>query len=203
MRGADVKQKEVAPKLGPTDRRALLLLGVGALIGVLAGALTAVHQRTAAPHVLPPNVMALVNGKPISEEDYERALALLAGDQRTEVTDEDRAHVLQRLIDEMLLVQHGVEIGLVDSDRAVRKALTQAMLASIAAESVSEQPSEDTLHAFYQDNAALFEHTASFVDIHEQVEAAYVRQAQDQALREYLAWLRSEAKIVRAPEFLQ
>src|SRR5262245_34662738 len=136
------------------DRRALLLLAAGSLIGVLLGVVTAAHRHNSA--TLPDGAIASVNGKPIREEDYARAVALVERDKRTEVTDEDRTRVLDRLIEEELLVQRGIAVGLVDSDRSVRKAITQAMLASVAAESAGAQPSADELRAFYAENPALF-----------------------------------------------
>ena len=197
--------------------RALLLLAVGSVIGVLLGVVAAFQGNSLDESVLPGDVIALVNGRPISEEEYARAMALLASDKRTGITDVDRAHVLNRLIEEELLIQQGVENGLVDSDHAVRKTITQAMLASVVAESASAQPSMDELRAFYTANPSLFTRSAltdavqvtaggkageppSFEEIRTQVEAAYLRRSQDEALREYLEWLRTEAEIVLAPE---
>lgn len=199
------------------NRRALLLLAAGSVVGILLGVAVAWYERDATTGALPDGTIALVNGRPIREEDYARAVALVERDKRTEVTDEDRARVLDRLIEEELLIQRGIALGLVDSNRAVRKAITQAMLASIVAESVSVQPSEDELRTFYVENPSLFTRSAevadgqvaverqamgipTFEDIREQVEAAYLQRSRDDALREYLEWLRDEAKIALAPE---
>jgi hypothetical protein len=200
------------------NRRALVLLATGGMVGILLGVAAAVHnERGSDVGTLPHAAIALVNGRLIREEEYTRAVAMLASDKRTAITDEDRVHVLNRLIEEELLVQRGIENGLVDSDRAVRKAITQAMLASIVAESASAQPSEDDLRAFYEKNPSLFTRSAptangqgaaggkvmeppAFEDVREQVEVAYLRRSRDDALREYLQWLRAEAKIVLAPE---
>src|SRR5438552_17670178 len=122
------------------DRRALWLLAMGSMVGILLGVVVASHKSSSAA-TLPDGAIASVNGKPIREEDYARAVALVEHDKRAEITDEDRVRVLDRLIEEELLIQRGIAVGLVDSDRAVRKAITQAMLASIAAESAGAQPS--------------------------------------------------------------
>lgn len=156
--------------------------------------------------------IALVNGKAITTEDFARAVAMVASDKRTAITDADRAHVLNRLIDEELLVQDGIAMGLVESNRAVRQALTQAMLAAIVSERVSARPSEEALRTFYEKNRSLFvrsaqgerpplargeeEEPGSFGAVRAQVEEVYLQRARDEALREYLAWLRSEAKVV-------
>src|SRR5262245_55368535 len=202
------------------NRRALWLLAVGSVVGILIGVVTVWYERDPNTRALPDGAIAVVNGKPIREEDYARAVALVESDKRTAITDEDRVRVLDRLIEEELLIQRGIEIGLVDSNRSVRKIITQAMLASIAAESVSTQPSEDELRAFYAENPSLFMRSTtattspvgtggealkspSFEDIQEQVEVAYLRRSRDNALREYLEWLRDEAKIALAPEMRQ
>jgi hypothetical protein len=183
-----------------------VLLAVGGVIGVLLGVLSVLRDaevpNTAA---LPEDVIAIVNDNPIRAEEYDNALALLASDKRSALTDEDRAHVLTRLIEEELLVQHGIATGVVDTDRSVRRAMTQALMDSIVAESGNAVPSEEELRTFYKHNHSLFSattttETATFADIREQVEAAYLRQARDEALREYLSWLRAEAKVVLAPE---
>jgi hypothetical protein len=202
------------------NQRALLLLAAGSVVGILLGAATAFHKSGSDASVLLDGASALVNGKSNREEDYARALALVEGDKRSEITAEDRARVLDRLIEEELLIQRGIAIGLVDSNRSVRKAITQAMLTSSVAESVSTQPSEDELCAFYAENPSLLTRSAGaadgqvatekqatepppFADLREQVEGAYLQRSRDDALREYLEWLRDEAKIALAPEVRQ
>jgi hypothetical protein len=192
------------------NRYALMLLAVGGVLGVLLGLVSALHGvNRSSVEVLPDDAIALVNGKPIREDEYVNALALLAGDKRGALTDEDRAHVLTRLIEEELLVQHGISSGIVDTDRSVRRAMTQALLDSIIAESASELPTEEELRTFYQQHLSLFAmqspaqkeigqattQTPALAPIRERVEAAYLQYARDEALREYLGWLRAEAKI--------
>jgi hypothetical protein len=181
------------------------------VFGVLLGVLFAVRDTNlSAVAALPDDAIALVNGKPIREEEYENALALLAGDKRDALTDEDRAHVLTRLIEEELLVQRGIADGLVDVNRAVRKTIATAMLDAILAESSSEQPTEEELRNFYERYRSRFyepmreEGSAkevAFEEMRGRVESAYLQQRRDDALREYIGWLRSEAKIVVAPPF--
>jgi hypothetical protein len=189
-----------------TNRSSLVLLAVGGVIGVLLGVLSALRNTDVPDTIaLPEDAIALVNGKPLRAEEYDNALALLASDKRSVLTDEDRTHVLTRLIEEELLVQHGIASGMVDTDRSVRRAMTQALMDSIVAESASELPSEEELRSFYEQHHSLFsvqttKEGVTFADVREQVEAAYLQQARDEALREYLSWLRAEAKVVLAPE---
>ena len=187
------------------DRRAVMLLALGSLVGIGLGILSALHGEPQLAGRLPADAVAVVNGAPIRTEDYRRALAMLAGDKRNPLTEADRVHVLDRLIEEELLVQAAVSEGLVAHDRAVRQAITRAMLAAIVTDSASARPSREELRAFHADNAALFAQAGetrppAFEEIRSRVEAVYLRRAKDTALRQYLAWLRDEAEIVRAPE---
>jgi hypothetical protein len=91
------------------NRRALQLLAAGSVVGILLGVAVALYEREATTGAPPDGAIALVNSRPIREEDYARAVALVERDKRTEVTDEDRARVLDRLIEEELLIQRGGE----------------------------------------------------------------------------------------------
>jgi hypothetical protein len=84
------------------------------------------------------------------------ALELIGRDKRNPLEPADEAHVLRRLLEEELLVQRGVELGLVESDRAVRKAIVAAMIDSIVAESAGKVASDDELRAFYDENRDYF-----------------------------------------------
>jgi parvulin-like peptidyl-prolyl isomerase len=135
------------------DRRGRLLLAVGAAVGILVAVASAIKP---AGDGLPANAVAAVNDRVVAAEELARAIDLLAQDKRNEMTEEDRAFVLDRLIDEELLVQRGVELGLVDSDQSVRKAIVKAMMDSILMDAESEKPTEEELRAFYRDNQDYF-----------------------------------------------
>ena len=186
------------------DRRAVILLALGSLVGICLGVLSALGSKTPLDR-LPADAVAVVNGVPIRAEDYRRAVAMLAGDKRNPLTQADRVHVLDRLIEEELLIQAAVSERLVDHDRAVRQAITRAMLAVIVTDSASARPTREELRAFHADNAALFAQAdetrpPAFEEVYSRVEAVYFQRAKDTALRQYLAWLRDEAEIVRPPE---
>lgn len=131
----------------------LLLAGAGLGIALAAaGIVVGVGDPTA----LPRDAIAAVDGVAIPADLYARTVDGLARDKRNPLTDQDRAHVLQRLIEEELLVQRGVEIGLVSSAPRVRKAIVAAMIESIVADVESREPSPDELRAFFEENAAYF-----------------------------------------------
>jgi len=105
---------------------------------------------------LPDGAVARVNETLIRTEEYERLLAALESDRRTPLGDEDRARVLDRLIEEELLVQHALALGLARSDRRVRADLVSAVLGSLAAATDGYEPDEDEIQAFYAENRDFF-----------------------------------------------
>lgn len=130
----------------------LLAAGAAAGVALAASGLIAVKPGSSMPH----GAAAQVNGEFIRREDYERTLAGLAGDRRDGVGAEDRRRVLDRLIDEELLVQRGIELGLARHDRKVRADLSAAVIGSIVADTEDVQPTPAQLQAFYDENRGFF-----------------------------------------------
>ncbi len=91
--------------------RASGLLALGAAVGIAAAAAGLLLGDAGDAGGLPDDVVALVNGTPVRLADYERAVVALASDRREPLEDEDRRYVLDRLVDEELLVQRGLELG--------------------------------------------------------------------------------------------
>lgn len=97
---------------------------------------------------------ALVNGQPISREDVERALASVGADRRAALTRQDRDKVLERLIEDELLAQRAVSLGLASTDPNARKVLIRGLIDSLVA--AAPAPSEDEMRAFFEANPDLF-----------------------------------------------
>ena len=179
------------------ERLAGWLLALGALLGAASGVLAA-RESTPASSALPPAVAALVNGRPILAEEYTRAVQMLAGDRREPLSQRDRARVLERLIDEELLVEWALARGALASERSVRDAVTLAMVESVVAETASRAATEDELRAWFdavRAGAGAAAPAAPFETVRESVEAAVASRARDLALRDYLEDLRGRARI--------
>src|SRR5512134_2842951 len=114
--------------------RARWLLAAGTAAGIVLAALGLVRGATLPGSGLAPGEVARVNDVPIRAEDLERLVAALEADKRSPLEDADRARILERLVEEELLVQRAVEIGLVQSEPGVGKALVQALIDAIVAE---------------------------------------------------------------------
>lgn len=129
------------------------LLAAGALLGLGLAVLGAFTPRNPAH---PADAAALVNGVPIAAGDHERVVEALAASKRNRLTSEDREHALSRLIDEELLLQRSIELGLHRNDATARKRLVAAMLEWIAADAAGDPPTEKGLREFYAGNRPLF-----------------------------------------------
>lgn len=139
------------------SRRGIVLLAVGAAVGVgvaFSGLAARARDRGAR---LPDDAVAQVNGQPIPTADLDRVLNALAGDRRDGALEtEDRQRVLDRLIDETLLVQRGLELGLSWRDSKVRKDLTAAVVDAVVAEHGEAAPTDAELQAFYAEHRDFF-----------------------------------------------
>lgn len=141
------------PSAASSGRRPIVLL----VLGAAAGALAAAAGLTPATSTrLPAGVIALVNQQPIRAEDYARALDALAADMRGPLREEDRQHVLARLIEEELLVQRGLELGLARDDRRVRADLTQTVIDGIVSQVADRDPTDAELQTFYEQQRDFF-----------------------------------------------
>jgi len=131
------------------------LLAAGAALGIGLAVASLLDLGGAAAE-LPATDVAEVNGVPIRTADYLRAIAALASDRRGELSDADKRHVLDRLVDEELLVQYGVDLGLMRSDRRVRADLVTTVLAAQVASVEGLEPSPREIERFYEANRDFF-----------------------------------------------
>jgi len=125
-----------------------LLLG---LLAVLASVLTPTLNDGSDVRVV-----ALVNGTPISREKYLVYLQALSTDKKDAIRSEDSEYILQRIIEEELLVQRGVEVGLLGSDKRTRAALVDAVIGMATTAAEAKAPDEAELAAFFRENIDYF-----------------------------------------------
>lgn len=138
-----------------------VLLGVGALTGALIAAVTLIFPASHSD-ALAGDVVATVDGRPILREHYERAIAAVEADRRSPIDDEERRRVLDRLIEEELLIGRALELGLASRDRRVRADLAAAMLDVVRAGTDETPASLEELRAFYAEEAARFRRPPRF-----------------------------------------
>ena len=104
------------------------LLLVGAAVGLALAAWGLLEKRVeghglsagSPSQELSPEQAAIVGDRVIRRVDYERMLAGVERDLRNPIDDATRRRVLERMIDEELLVQQALALGLASADRRVR-----------------------------------------------------------------------------------
>src|SRR5205823_1584452 len=97
---------------------------------------------------------ARVNQHLILRDSWLRAVAAVASERRAPLTDADQRHVLDRLIDEELLVQHGMALGLPEQDARLRSTLVSEVM--LTASTGATAMDEDALRRFYAANRDFF-----------------------------------------------
>ena len=142
--------------------RAWLLAG-----GMFLGAAMAVFYIARLPESAAPtsDAVAWVADRPISKSSYEAALRAVASDRKSgALRDDDRQRVLDRLIDQELLIDRAVELGLHERDPQIRNQLATAMIDFLArrAEDEAAEADEAELRAFYEAQRFRFERSAQY-----------------------------------------
>ena len=130
--------------------RGSVLLAIGAGAGIALAATGLVASGVTRGRGLPPGAVARVNGALLRADDYTRSLDALERDRRGGAEPADRGFVLDRLIDEELLVQRGLELGLARQDARVRRDLTAAVIDAVVTEHEDGTPPDADLEAFYR-----------------------------------------------------
>ncbi len=153
-------------------------LVLGAALG-LAVAAWGILRQSSAPTELPADAVASVNDLLISRDLYERALGRVASPDSAQV----RAAILTRLVEDELLVQRGVELGMTESDAEVRAAIVNSLVASVTAEADASNPDDEVLLQYLADNADRFSYTSRLSVDAWQTEEEPVAQAFVSALR--------------------
>ena len=103
------------------------------LISVILGSVTGMLMAFSNPFSgqLDNSIIVTINDVGISKTEYLRAASLFDQDKRGAMTEDDGQLILDRLIEEELLVQQAISTGALRSDLNVRQQTLQTMLDAI------------------------------------------------------------------------
>jgi hypothetical protein len=130
------------------ERRGRRLLVVGAVAGIAltAWGLLASDAREPARD----DAVAVVNGQPLSRDAFDRFVEAVAAERRTAALPlEERQRILDRLVDEELLLQYGIGLGLARHEPTARRVIVQSVIASVTGAAEAVEPSEADLRDYY------------------------------------------------------
>lgn len=131
------------------SRRSFVLLGAGAIIGLMIAGYGLFTAAGTATNTVPPEYIAVVNQRPIYRSDYLIQLQATFSIPYEEATAEQRQKILDDMINEELLVERGLEADLVSYDPDVRNTLVAGAELQMYADVLAKQPSDAELHAWY------------------------------------------------------
>ncbi len=138
------------------SKRAQFLLALGMVAGLALALSSILEPGTSSRGSLPEGVAAMVNGREISRESYENAVRILAADTNNFVGQAERRHVLERLIEEELLVQRALELGLQVKEKSIRSRLVSAMIETIVSGVDQKEFTDEEVEAFFLTNRDFF-----------------------------------------------
>jgi parvulin-like peptidyl-prolyl isomerase len=140
-----------------TPRRSRDWAAVLLALGAVAGAALAASQLVGRRATIPRDAVAVVGGAPIAESAYRRALDAVRADRSGGELDEaERKAVLDRLVDEELLLQRGLALDLVRRDPRLRGEVVSTVVTELVDEAGQREPTDDELRRFLEENAARF-----------------------------------------------
>lgn len=172
------KLDEAQPAVVVNERWVILVAGLGLVLAIwsaLGSPLPKFEEGEVA--------IAYVNDVPITQEEYARALEAIRADATHTLTQKDKQRALDVLVREELLVQRAEQMGIVKTDRAIRKAIVDAMMISIRTEERAAEPTDAELTEFLAKAPGLFQKPAALVLVAARAPTPDAATALEKALR--------------------
>jgi hypothetical protein len=133
----------------PQRRRSMVLLSLGALLGLVVAGYGLFTAKGTRSHWVPPEDLALVNNRPILRSDFMTQVETQFTIAFAQSTPAQRKQVLDDMLTEELLVQRGLEIDLPSFDPDVRSTMGAGVELEISADVLAQQPTDQQLRAYY------------------------------------------------------
>ena len=121
------------------------------IIGVLLVSQELFQSKSSNQYLRQQNAVALVNDMTISEDQFIKYISTLGIDVVDENDEELLEIVLEKMIEEELLLQKGIELELHKFDIQIRKAIIQQVINSVLLQN-EEEVTEKELREYYENN---------------------------------------------------
>ena len=129
-----------------------VVIALMGLILVVVGSNTRFHLTN-----YPPDTLVTVNGYPITQSALRNAEKRIQPNSSDPINPDDRELLLQRLIDDELMLQHAEDLDILTTDPGIRKLLVRSSVDSIVEDSRSKPISDEQLRNFYEDHKSVFQ----------------------------------------------
>jgi parvulin-like peptidyl-prolyl cis-trans isomerase-like protein len=137
-------------------RRAFILLGTGAVLGLLIAGFGLFTSKGTTVDFVPPEDVALVNQQPILQVDFDAQLQSVYDLTPDKASEAQKRKVLHDMIREEVYVQRGLELGMPESDPDTRNALVSSVEQQVLADITTDSPSDQKLQTFYDSHRARY-----------------------------------------------
>ena len=134
------------------NRFSTILLCLGLCLGFIMAGLAIVEESNISNN----EWAAKIEDVTIPMEKYLMQLEGLASDKRSPITESDKEYVLERMIEEELLIKRALDLGMLDNNPIARGTIVQQMIKTIIAENSRYEVSDIELENFYKKNTGFF-----------------------------------------------
>lgn len=124
--------------------------------GILLGALMAAYSVIEKSNISDYKWAAKIEDTSIPMEKYLTQLDGLSKDKRSPITQKDKEYVLERMIEEELLIKRAIDLGMLNDNPMARGTIVQQMIKTIIAENARYEISDSELESFFQENSGFF-----------------------------------------------
>ena len=129
-----------------------LVLFAGILIGALMAAYSVIEKSNISDY----KWAAKIEDTSIPMEKYLTQLDGLSKDKRSPLTQKDKEYVLERMIEEELLIKRAIDLGMLNDNPMARGTIVQQMIKTIIAENARYEISDSELESFFLENSGFF-----------------------------------------------
>lgn len=124
--------------------------------GILIGALMAAYSVIEKSNISDYKWAAKIEDTSIPMEKYLTQLDGLSKDKRSPLTQKDKEYVLERMIEEELLIKRAIDLGMLNDNPMARGTIVQQMIKTIIAENARYEISDSELESFFLENSGFF-----------------------------------------------
>ena len=129
-----------------------LVLSIGLFVGALLAGLSIIQES----NITNFKYAAKIEDTSISMEKYLAQLEGLAKDKKSPISQKDKEYVLERMIEEELLIKRALDLGMLENNPIARGTIVQQMIKTIIAENMRYEISDKELNKFFEENIGFF-----------------------------------------------
>ena len=138
--------------LGMDKKRYTLILLFGMIFGAVLAAISIVEESSVSNY----QWAAKIEDTIIPMDKYLMQLEGLAKDKRSPLTQSDEMYVLERMIEEELLIKRAIDLGMLENNPMARGTIVQQMIKTIISENDRYEIPEQDLINFFEENIGFF-----------------------------------------------